>query len=153
MLLCLPALAPHSFEVTSIQPVFTKHLWELGVICGRCVSLCTWLQGVRPILGSDISRTDLEFLGRAGKSVVWVWSRAPWVTVPALPQMSCLNLSKSLRLSGPQLTHPAYSGRAHTMPRSKMRLCKNPHKHSHFGMESLILFFVFIQSRYFYIVY
>lgn len=30
--------------------------------------------------------------------------------------------------------------------------CKNPHKHSHFGMESLILFFGFIQSRYFYIV-
>lgn len=114
MLLCLPALAPHSFEVTSIQPVFTKHLCELGVICGRCVSLCTWLQGVRPILGSDISRTDLEFLGRAGKSVVWVWRRAPWVTVPALPQTSCLNLSKSLHLSGPQLTHPAYSGRAGT---------------------------------------
>lgn len=31
------------------------------------------------------------------------------------------------------------------MPRSKTRLWKNPHKHCHFGMESLILFFIFIQ--------
>lgn len=114
MLLCLPALAPHSFEVPSIQPVFTEHLCEPGVICGRCVSLSTWLQGVRPILGSAISGTGFEFLGGAGKSVVWVWSRAPWVTVPALPQMSYLILSKSLHLSGPQLTQPACLGRAGT---------------------------------------
>lgn len=69
MLLCLPALTPHSFEVPSIQPVFTEHLCEPGVICGRCVSLCTWLQGVRPILGSAISRTGFEFLGGVGR--VW----------------------------------------------------------------------------------
>lgn len=63
----------------------------------------------------------------------------------------CLHRPPLAALAVDQLTQGGNA--THTMPRSKMRLCKNPHKHSHFGTESPILFFVFIQSRYFYIVY
>ncbi|OWK13341.1 PTK7 [Cervus elaphus hippelaphus] len=71
MLLCLPALAPHSFEVPSIQPVFTEHLCaQAAVVFIKEPSSQDALQGRRALL-----RCEVEAPGPV--HVFWLLDGAP----------------------------------------------------------------------------